>query len=82
MGCFWHGHDCARGNRVPKTNKEYWQAKIQRNAERDARQNALLQQSGWRVIDLWECELKNDEWMRKTSSMIKGRYLQDATVAN
>lgn len=58
-GCFWHGHDCARGARTPKSNREYWQAKIGRNVERDARHREALAAAGWRVLTLWECELKD-----------------------
>lgn len=57
-GCFWHGHDCSRGARQPKTNTEYWQAKIGRNMERDAINLAALQAGGWRVLIVWECETK------------------------
>src|SRR5882762_3204368 len=41
-GCFWHGHDCARGSRKPKTNQLYWQSKLARNVQRDSRQRAAL----------------------------------------
>ena len=57
-GCFWHGHDCARGSRQPKTNADYWRTKISRNRERDARNDAALTGAGWRVITVWECEMK------------------------
>jgi DNA mismatch endonuclease (patch repair protein) len=58
-GCFWHGHDCARGARVPKQNRDYWTAKVARNRARDATVRAELQTAGWRVETLWECELKD-----------------------
>ena len=58
-GCFWHGHDCARGARVPKANRDYWLAKVGRNRARDARTRAELEAAGWRVETLWECELKD-----------------------
>lgn len=57
-GCFWHGHDCARGARVPKANREYWTAKVARNRARDETSRAALQAAGWRVETIWECELK------------------------
>jgi DNA mismatch endonuclease (patch repair protein) len=59
-GCFWHGHDCARGARVPKQNRDYWVAKVARNRARDARDRAALEAAGWRVETLWECELKDE----------------------
>ena len=59
-GCFWHGHDCARGARAPKANAEYWRAKIGRNRARDARTQAELQALGWRPLTVWECDLKDE----------------------
>ena len=57
-GCFWHGHDCARGARAPKANAAYWSAKIGRNRARDARVQAELEVIGWRSLIVWECELR------------------------
>jgi len=57
-GCFWHGHDCARGARVPKANRDYWVAKIAANRGRDATHGEALRKAGWRVAVVWECELK------------------------
>ena len=59
-GCFWHGHDCARGARAPKANAAYWQAKIGRNRMRDVEHRTSLEALGWRVLTLWECELKDE----------------------
>ncbi len=58
-GCFWHGHACARGARVPKQNREYWTAKVARNVARDGRNAEALGALGWRVETIWECELKD-----------------------
>jgi len=58
-GCFWHGHDCARGARVPKANRDYWVGKIAGNRARDARSRAALTALGWRVATIWECDLKD-----------------------
>lgn len=60
-GCFWHGHDCKRGSRTPKTNADYWVSKIGRNMARDARTRAALEAQGWRVLVVWECEIKDEE---------------------
>ncbi|OXE37691.1 MAG: very short patch repair endonuclease [Phenylobacterium zucineum] len=57
-GCFWHGHDCKRGTPKPKNNADFWATKLARNVERDRRQLALLELSGWRALVVWECELK------------------------
>lgn len=58
-GCFWHGHSCPRGARAPKTRADYWQAKITRTKCRDAKNFESLGQTGWNVLVLWECELKD-----------------------
>ncbi|TWT35723.1 Very short patch repair protein [Posidoniimonas corsicana] len=57
-GCFWHGHTCARGARVPKNNRDYWLAKIARNRRRDRRAARELRAAGYGVWTLWECQLK------------------------
>lgn len=57
-GCFWHGHTCARGARVPKNNRDYWLAKIARNRRRDRRVARELRAAGYGVWTLWECQLK------------------------
>ncbi|MET0545837.1 MAG: very short patch repair endonuclease [Caulobacterales bacterium] len=57
-GCFWHGHDCARGARMPKANQEYWRAKIIRNKTRDGQTQERLKSLGWAVLTIWECELR------------------------
>ncbi|MGH7025107.1 MAG: very short patch repair endonuclease [Caulobacteraceae bacterium] len=63
-GCFWHGHDCARGARVPKANQAYWTGKIARNRARDAVTHAALEAAGWRVETIWECELRDEGAVR------------------
>ena len=60
-GCFWHGHKGCKDFVIPKTNTDFWTAKIRRNAERDAASTELLQAMGWHVITVWECELKPDK---------------------
>ena len=69
-GCFWHGHDCARGARVPKANREYWLAKVARNQARDARNVADLTAAGWRVETVWECEMKDQGALRERLSKL------------
>ena len=58
-GCYWHGHDCKRGARLPKTNTEYWRKKIDRNCKRDALNIESLKSGGWRVLVIWECQMKD-----------------------
>lgn len=60
-GCFWHGHDCKRGARVPKNNREYWETKIARNRERDSQNDEDLKREGWRILVVWECQIREPE---------------------
>lgn len=56
-GCFWHHHDCGRFV-WPSTNEEYWHKKIDRNVERDKEDQQALEELGWQVLVIWECQLK------------------------
>ena len=60
-GCFWHGHEGCRQFVLPKTNTAFWQAKIDRNSERDRQNEELLRANGWQVITLWACCLTKDQ---------------------
>ena len=57
-GCFWHGHKGCKNYTVPKTNTDFWVAKVARNQERDQEVWRQLEAKGWSVIIVWECELK------------------------
>lgn len=59
-GCFWHGHTCRLGAK-PKSNEAYWLPKIARNRARDARNLEALASLGWKVLELWECEIRRGE---------------------
>ena len=67
-GCFWHGHDCARGARVPKANREYWVGKVAANRERDRAAHSALEALGWRVETVWECEISDGQTLRERIS--------------
>lgn len=64
-GCFWHRHDCKLAA-IPKTRPEFWASKFRANVDRDRRNKALLQEQGWRVVEIWECETRDVEalWLR------------------
>jgi DNA mismatch endonuclease (patch repair protein) len=64
-GCFWHGHDCVRGARQPKTNAEYWIDKITKNHMRDNEAYRLLADAGWTPCIIWECELRDGQDLRR-----------------
>ena len=70
-GCFWHGHDCR--NITPRTNSDFWDAKRDYNKRHDAIITETLQNNGWIVIRIWECELKKknrEKLLEKISSLI------------
>ena len=72
-GCFWHGHDCARGARKPKANAAYWSAKIERNRVRDAAARAALEAAGWRAVVVWECALKDAGFADRLVAEVAGQ---------
>lgn len=69
-GCFWHGHEGCRYFVWPKSNTEYWQSKINGNIERDISMYARLREKGWKVIVVWECELRNSKDCERISLLI------------
>ncbi|MFN3668906.1 MAG: very short patch repair endonuclease [Brevundimonas sp.] len=77
-GCFWHGHDCSRGARQPKANAAYWTAKIGRNRARDRQTLETLQGAGWRVVTVWECDMKTAGFADRLVAEVRG---QAATVS-
>jgi DNA mismatch endonuclease (patch repair protein) len=63
-GCFWHKHNCRHGRLSPITNSDYWTAKRERNAQRDKQHIRALRTAGWKVLVLWECQIKDFETLR------------------
>jgi len=73
-GCFWHGHRCARGARIPKRNRPYWQTKITRNRARDLRNLRALRALGWRALIIWECNIsKSSSIERRLAQFLEER---------
>lgn len=64
-GCFWHRHTCRWGSVAPKTNAEFWEAKIGGNQSRDRRHLAALRKEGWKTLVVWECQLRKPEVLRR-----------------
>ena len=77
-GCFWHGHEgCSR---LPETNREFWEAKIRRNQERDIEEQKRLAEMGWHCITVWECELKpavREKTLESLAFTLNRIFLQD-----
>ena len=74
-GCFWHSHKGCRRANIPSTNSDYWIKKLNRNRERDICIQATLRSLGWRVVIVWECELKNTE-------QLNTRLLHDIEISD
>ncbi len=95
-GCFWHGHNiqCIIHNaqciiesseccKIPKTNREFWVAKIQRNKERDKEEQRKLAEMGWHCITVWECELKpkvKEQTLKSLAYTLNKIWLEDHAV--
>ncbi len=73
-GCFWHHHEGCRYFKWPSNNADFWKEKITKNTERDKHNALLLQEAGWNVIVIWECELKRckEETLLVLEERIKG----------
>lgn len=69
-GCFWHGHNCKHGRRRPGSNVAFWEAKYADNKHRDARKAAALRAMGWRVLTIWECQVKSGTWLPKVVAFL------------
>lgn len=76
-GCFWHGHHCARG-KLPSTNREFWQSKIEINRRRDDRNHRNLAAMGWEPVVLWQCEIGGT--VPRLIERLKGAVPQSARV--
>lgn len=63
-GCFWHWHDCPRGDRMPKSNRDYWTRKLSRNRSRDAEHRSRLRSMNWDVLTIWECQIGDRDALR------------------
>jgi DNA mismatch endonuclease (patch repair protein) len=77
-GCFWHYHDVCSISKIPKSNLEYWIPKLESNRRRDEANIEALCKDGWRVITVWECELKkavrNETLVRLYNDITSANY--------
>lgn len=82
-GCFWHGHEGCKYFRMPKSNVQFWTAKIERNKERDERVQRELAKMGWHSMTIWECELKHgvrEKTLEALAYTLNRIFLNDNTV--
>ena len=64
-GCFWHGHEGCTRSKLPKTNVSFWAKKIVANCERDRKNCTKLKELGWKILVIWECEIRDRERLEK-----------------
>lgn len=75
-GCFWHQHpDCRRAS-IPSSNTEYWHPKLKRNIERDQQTDCKLTALGWKVVVIWECEVKNGNFKQILAQQLPSQWNQ------
>ena len=82
-GCFWHGHEGCRYYVVPKSNTEFWKAKIARNRARDIEEQRRLASMGWHCITVWECQLKpavREQTLESLAFTLNRIWLNDHSV--
>jgi DNA mismatch endonuclease (patch repair protein) len=73
-GCFWHGHTCKAGN-LPATRREFWEKKITDTIKRDARNFEILQSKGWKIIVIWQCEIRNQNQRNKKLEVLSNKIM-------
>lgn len=64
-GCFWHLHRGCNEGRIPASRRDYWRPKLSRNVERDRIHARALRRLGWRVLTVWECQLRRPDSLRE-----------------
>jgi DNA mismatch endonuclease (patch repair protein) len=65
-GCFWHRHESCSLARMPKSRLDFWEPKLEANKQRDVRNKRLLTREGWKVLTIWECQLKDTGRLERT----------------
>jgi DNA mismatch endonuclease (patch repair protein) len=70
-GCFWHGCPKPKHAPLPKNRAEWWAAKLARNRERDLLVTRTLRKAGWRVVRIWECDLRRANWDRVARRILR-----------
>ena len=69
-GCFWHAHENCEYFVLPKTNTEFWKAKLNGNKEKDKENISMLKKEGWNVVVIWECQLKSKNYISTLENLI------------
>jgi DNA mismatch endonuclease (patch repair protein) len=72
-GCYWHGHGCRVGGKGAKSNQQYWGPKISGNRARDQRTAVALRNEGWKILVIWECEIRSGKGLKTRVRNFLGR---------
>jgi DNA mismatch endonuclease (patch repair protein) len=72
-GCFWHRHAGCKGATTPKTRRAFWRAKFEANVERDRRNRRDLRKLGWKVLTVWECQIRKTDRLESSLRRALGR---------
>ena len=78
-GCFWHGHDGCKYYTLPKSNVDFWESKITNNKNRDVLNEIKLKELGWKVIRIWECEIRRIQNRNKSLERLYNQIVKKAT---
>ena len=70
-GCFWHRHCCRHGRIRAKTNVAFWQNKLDQNKLRDRRKACALRAEGWKVLEVWECQVRRGSWLTRALTILE-----------
>jgi DNA mismatch endonuclease (patch repair protein) len=70
-GCYWHRHNCKKGNSIPDTNQEFWKKKFAANKKRDKEVRRKLRKEGWKILIIWECETRKTKRSKLATRIIK-----------
>jgi len=70
-GCFWHGHKNCKASTLPTSNTDFWRTKIESNIERDTKEQMQLEQMGYKVFIIWQCQLKSKERENTLQSIVE-----------
>lgn len=79
-GCFWHAHQGCRYAKIPSTRREFWEAKLAANVERDRRTREALLSAGWRVLVVWECATRSSGVRERLSELLT-RWIEGVEVS-
>lgn len=76
-GCFWHQHETCPAGHIPGSNLQYWKPKLEKNVRRDTEKDQALRELGWRVMVVWECEIKADDEIVEVVTAIRKTLLRE-----